>query len=568
MAAIEAPTEEECYLYALMTDPSGIDLAELCWTDGSSESPDGCFRVRPYQYSWWHCQDLKQIDQMARSVGKTLGIKARMFSFPFRFADQEALVTAPELVHLEPITGLIEDQFFSCRLGREMVLQGRSNVTHRPFMMKFANGSRIVGRIPQRNGRGVKGQHPLVLELDEAQDYPRDGWTELNATLQMGRDGAQWRAHGVTRGVRDSFYEHTQDTPDNPWTVHRKTAQNHPNWNDEERENQISQYNNSRDDPDYRRNILGLHGDATNPIFVLRRLMKCVDEDLSSDYNTSEYCQIRISEEMLNERGEPRDIVDLLIFPHSHHQYKTTWCGMDVGFTSDPSEILIFGEYQPTVAERRAASDADSPRACPVEGLSRLKLLTRVTLLRISAPQQIRAILAIMDFYNPRAFSLDKTGNGLPLFQDLQAMFEQTDLSARARDAASRIKGYNFSAKVVVDIDETVEVEDSDDPLKDSAIHANVLEFSTDQLRTYVDKERMWLPWDAPLLKEMQGQTFSYSKAGIDAYGRRRRIFSEGSFHALDAARMAVMGHAQQAIEELLNKPKEQEPVFDQFVLA
>ena len=53
-------------------------------------------------------------------------------------------------------------------------------------------------------------------------------------------------------------------TPDNEWRVHRITAMSRPNWSDEERQEKIKQYG-SRDDPDYRRNVLGAHGDATNP---------------------------------------------------------------------------------------------------------------------------------------------------------------------------------------------------------------------------------------------------------------------------------------------------------------
>lgn len=618
MAVSEILSDEECYLLAILDDQSGLDLSEFSWYE--PDKKDGCFRAWPFQWSWWRNTSPLQIDQCARSIGKTLGIQARAFVFPFKFPGQEMVVTAPELVHLEPITGLIERRFYETRLGREIMPHGRSAVTHRPFQMNFLTGSRVIGRIPQLTGKGVKGclaegtpvltidgykpveelqpgdallthegrwkqvmkvvedendcfevrgqssfpltvscdhrfygaensagpkakraflplawhdvetlidhkvywaspvtfpllpipdlefkgtalrfdtttasmfwwavgrwladgylamnkrtskermvkwvvhhdksdqlkaaltdigasvhiehrahssadvlhvssaawyrwlkehfgqladgkrlpafvlgmprpfrqallngylagdghysqergrwetgsaskmlsvgvqmlaqslgytvncsvvqpkpnaacaapklswrlqlfyghpvrlgqhsvakvksvvpvgkrkvynpiveddhsyvsgaivshnVHPVSLELDEAQDYPDDGWTELIETLKRGTEGATWHAHGVTRGMRDKFYEFTQDTPDNHWKIHRITAMHRPNWSDEERQEKIRLYG-SREAPDYRRNVLGQHGDQTNPLFVLHRLMRCWSAD-------------------------------------------------------------------------------------------------------------------------------------------------------------------------------------------------------------------------------------------------------------------------------------------------
>ena len=67
-----------------------------------------------------------------------------------------------------------------------------------------------MGRIPQKDGKGVKGMHPKKLEMDEAQDYPEPGWVELGETLKYGEEDATWRSHGVSRGVRDRYYKQTQ----------------------------------------------------------------------------------------------------------------------------------------------------------------------------------------------------------------------------------------------------------------------------------------------------------------------------------------------------------------------
>lgn len=554
---LEDLTEEECALFAILTDPSGLDAAEFLWHE--PENPDGCFRAWDFQVRWWRDQSPLQIDQSARAVGKSQSIKVRACAFPFVHPGQEMVITAPELVHLEPIVSKVEHQMYATRLYREMLVGGRSGVTHRPFQMNFQNGSRIIGRIPQKDGKGAKGLHPIWLELDEAQDYGHNGWVELTETLKRGVEGAVWRAHGVTRGVRDDFYKFTTDRPDNPWKIHRYPAMYRPNWTDEERQEKIKQYG-SRDDPDYRRNVLGLHGDSTQPLFVLTRLMASADVDLTSDYNVDEYNLIKIKNETLSLMDQ--DILDVLQFPSRHHQYRGQdpskrkaqyWVGMDIGMTRDPSEILVFVEY----------------RTKPNDEYSKLKLLTRIQMVRVGVTDQTKAILSVVNFYKPKVFAMDRGGQGLPFVQQVVEYNEQPDLQPNwahqfhLEDSLSRIKGYNFGEKIIVDFDPNIDIEFSDDPGKDAGMRRNTKEYGIDKLRELVDNKRLLLPWDEELLSEFQGGTVS-AASGLDQYGRRR--FSKGQDHTLDAATMMALGWAQYGIEEMLNRQVEQVPILDAFV--
>lgn len=528
MAVLEMLTEEECYLWAILSDPSGLDQAEFSWT--AMENDDLCFRAWPYQWKWWRDRSPQQIDQCGRSVGKSLSIKVRSFAFPFIHPGQEMVITAPEGNHLDAITDVIETAYLNNRLGREMLATGRrGGITHRPFHMNFANGARIMGRIPQRDGKGVKGIHPIWLELDEAQDYPDAGWVEIFETVKQGHEGAMWRAHGVTRGLRDYFYKFTQ--PDSGWSVHRYCGMHRPTWTDEERQSQIAKYG-SRDHPDYRRNVMGLHGDTTNPLFVLHRLMACVDTQTDSDYNTTEYYYKKINNEMVLDSND-EVLPWLQDIPRSHlADYKQFWIGMDVGYTNDPSAIVVFAESKD--------KKNDQPK---------LKLISRILLERIKNPHQVEVILYLLSLYKPRAFSMDKTGVGLPLYQDLQ---ERTKNSKAVLDS---IKGYNFSSKILVDFDQAIEIDEMIGDPMDAKIERNVLEYSSDKLRQMVDQNRIILPWDKPLISEFQLPTWTANKSGVDMYGRKKS-YSKGSFHTLDATRMAVLGYAQYAIEEMTKQDR------------
>jgi len=219
------------------------------------------------------------------------------------------------------------------------------------------------------------------------------------------------------------------------------------------------------------------------------------------------------------------------------------------GNTNHPSEILVFSEAKEKKTDEH----------------TRLTLLSRFHLERISATDQVKLMLWLMEFYGLNAFSMDSTGIGLPLFQVMQ---HEAEKNPRLKPFLERIKGYNFSSKILVDFDQSIDFDEfGGDKVEDTGIKKRVLEYASDLLREYVDLKRLWMPNDRDLLAEFQGQTWSFDKSSMDMYGRKS--YSSGSFHALDAARMAVLGQAQHAIEGFMrehNKVKPQSPVLDVFI--
>ena len=119
----------------------------------------------------------------------------------------------------------------------------------------------------------VEDDHSFIADgiIVHNSDYPELAWNELIETVNQSSENAQWKAFGVTRGVRDKFYEYT--TSDN-WKVYRLPAMFRPTWSDEERAAKVAQYG-SEDNVDYRRNILGVHSDAASPLFSAMQLGRC-----------------------------------------------------------------------------------------------------------------------------------------------------------------------------------------------------------------------------------------------------------------------------------------------------
>ena len=554
MSAIAQLDEGEMYLAAIFDDPSGIELAEFSWVD--EEQPDGCFRLWDFQWSWYRCEDTYQIDWAGRSLGKSVGIQMRAYAFPFNFPGAEMLITAPELNHLRPVTDKIEHQILSHRLSRELLPKQRGNgINHQPqFQAHFSNNARIISRLPQRDGKGVKGMHPLVIEADEMQDFPRNGWIELVETMKAASKGAQWRCHGVSNGIRDKYYEYTVgEDPDLPFTVHRKMAMHRPSWSAQERRQKIAIYGGSADNVDYRRNIYGDHGDASNPLFVLHRLMGCVrmnESPAATQYNEDIYTQVKINDDMLTS-GAVMEGLMYLPGTHLDTKYTSFWAGMDVGYTRDPSEILVFGEMADPKEKRESV----------------LRLLLRLHMMRISAPDQADAVRHVFSFYGDRlrAFGMDKTGNGLPLWQELdpEAVGTSVHLRRTPQHIASRIRGYGFSQKVAVEFDDRA-LKGKERP-EDAVIEKNIIDFASDELRKLVDTGRIELPYDRELLTEWQGEEIQYVRDEGSAAGHKSRKYGNGSYHTLDAARMMIAARNLAGIEAALNMQRKRAPRLDRF---
>lgn len=669
---IEKLTEAECYLVAILKDPSGIDLAEFAMTHAENKETHGIFRAWPFQYAWFRDRSKRHVDAAARLVGKaldvdtpilttegwstmgeleegdfvyspsgkavevlatfepmedrpcfeidfitecivadadhlwvvvsgnggtetltTLDIKGRMMAgesfrtvenhlgrrfefaainqiqsrtvrcievddpdslylvgysfipthntmsialralaFPFNYPDQEMMVTAPESIHVQRVTDDIELNYKKVKLAMAMV---DGKFKHKPFSVQFINGARLYSRIPQRDGSGVQGAHPTILEHDEGAKYPEAGWSEIKETLKSSLDNAQWRVHGVSFGVGGTFNELIAGKNSN-WTVTYLPAMITPIWNEEMKAEKIEEYG-GYNTSDYRRNILGLQADAGSPIFVLPRLMACVDQELSSEYNLDEYYLKSIDEGGITDMRERYGlgVTDMLEIPSLHLQYKNFWIGMDFGWTISPSAICVFAEV-------------------PAKGGTILKLISRILLHKVSAGDQMRVIRFLIEHYRPIAFACDATGAGQPVYQLLQ---EEAERDSSMKFAQGRIKDINFSSKVIVGFDESVKIDEyKPDGYLDAAIWRPFIEASTDSARKLVDQKRLLLPMDKELLGELESAEQTSKKIGktIDAYGRSGR---KNGLHNLDAIRMALFSYETHAIDYMISSKED-----------
>lgn len=541
--------QEDFLVFAMLQDP--IYASELMWDDPANHDYGGCYRVRDYQYPLFRMEDDEGDPEnyagaaCARSVGKTESIKARSFCHPFKRQGQNLLLTAPELIHLLPLTDAVEERIYDTTLTREFLdtRAGKTGFTHRPFGVEFLDGTKIVGRIPRLTGTGVKGQHQPDLIIDEAQDYPERGWVEVHETVMKDNPDFTYHFYGVHSGARDSgFFKRINE---GAFRLVQITALQRPDWNKTQKGAAKAAYGGTSS-PDYRRNILGEAGSPSSAFFVTSRLIACVDQDRESNYNTHGYVHQELRAEEVDELQLP--LSEIMDFPGN---FGPSYGGMDVGLTNSPTVLSVFSLHK-------------------VGKQNRLQLTRRYTMHRFRTRQIREATYAMAWHYGMKlmAFGMDVTGLGFPMWQEME---DDEAVPPRLLEVS---RGYFFNSKVPVGVDKSFVTRDTGGNLRDqfgSAVREEkdpltggtyyvttmpMIEASTRYLREFVDSGFLMLPFDTEVTQDMQGETHQR----VRAVGERTR--KPNAFHILDSFRGMAMGYKAGDVEEALALPQ-QEPVLD-----
>jgi hypothetical protein len=556
--------DDDWLLGAILQDP--VHMSELLFTDPKNRAYSGCYHVMDYQYPLFRWEDPYAMYPCARSVGKTESIKARAVCHVFKRRGEDMLITAPQLIHLLPLTDQVERRLMDCRLTREFLdtRNQKTGFTHKPFQVDFIDGTKIIGRIPTLLGTGVKGMHEPDLLVEEGQDYPEKGWIEVHETVMkdhVDRDGLpdfMYHAYGVHSGARDGrFYKMATS---GEFTIKQITALMRPGWGPDEKRKAAAIYGGTQA-PDYRRNILGEAGGASSQFFVTARLMACLDQDRESHFNTVEWKRQQLMAEELTpmvsdieDKAERKQAMyDLLKsqldLPDLGQQ---VYVGGDIGLVNDPTVLTLW-----TIG-------TDTKKR------SRLKLVRMFHLWRFEEYMIRQVLYAIGWKYGQtlRAGGIDVTGLGLPIFQAMESD------EVAPQHLIDVLRGYVFNAKLPVGVDPTLVskdnqgllrdafgnmVEEEEDPFTNTKryiVKMTMIEASTRYLREWVDSTWMMLPFDPEIVTDMQGETEQRVKAMAGHRGKK-----PNAFHILDSMRAFAMAQKAADVEEQI-KVTAQEPVL------
>lgn len=540
MSALPDLTEEEAALFAILTDDTGLELAEFEFLDRQDDS--GRYRARDYQWELYDDREEFQATRGGRNLGKSMGIQGRAAVHPFASPGSDMLLTAPQLNHLRPLTQHVEERLKESWLVRQMLpINAKSDGFHRAphWECHFVNGAKLISRLPGVGPHytGVKGQHSKKIEVDEVQDYPDDAMKQLRECLND-EEGAQLRVHGVPNGVRGFFYDVTEGAG-SAWSVHQPMAMMRETWSDVQRRDKINFYK-GRNTQAYKCNLYGDHGEAATALFVLARLAQNLDLDFESPYNVDVYSKI----ELVFDRLDGVEAPTALRSAGLNGLHRSSWMkapkgyssyhgGMDVGITTDPTEILIFGQ--------RAGVDREQ-----------LDLLLRLHLKQIPIVHQEEIVDYLFEWFGDKlvTFGIDSTAVGFGTAMGLADKYP------------GRVMPLNFGEKHVIGLEDRPLLPGEDD--EDLEIKRNAIDAASDWLREIVDAKGFLLPNDDELIRDWQGQTVvTTGRTATDPYGKRS--YQGGKSHTLDSAKTMIAAKRLLPLHAVLNAVKPQASVLDLF---
>lgn len=549
--------DDDWALIAMLQDP--VYMSELLFEDKKNKEYGGCYHVIDYQYPLFRNYSNYEGKPCARSVGKTESMKADGVCHAFRRQGEDMLITAPQLIHLDPLTSAIESRIRDTRLTAEFLdlRLGKTGFTHNPFLCNFIDGTKIHGRIPHLSGTGVKGMHEPDLRIEEAQDYPEKGWIEVTPTVMQDHTGNEGTPdfsfifYGVHSGARDTTFARLSSSGE--FIITQITALMRPGWGPAEKAKFAAIYGGTQS-PDYKRNVLGEAGGSSSAFFVTSRLMACMDQDKESDYNTIHFKrQELMAEEVDRELGNMDNVppeertqrmMDYLRARIDLPELKAQQIhmGIDIGLVNDPTVITIW------------SVEPDTKRK------TRLKLVRMIHLWRFRE-KQIRLVQFIIGFkYGGRLRSngIDVTGMGLPMFQSME------DDENAPQTLLENSHGYVFNAKLPIGVDESMTSLDSAGKRWDAfgnmvevridpftrqetfIVKMTMIEASTRYLARWVDDTFLMLPFDPEIIADMQGETEQRVKAMANTQTKKKY----NAFHILDSMRAFAMARMEEEIME------------------
>jgi hypothetical protein len=459
-----------------------------------SNRDDSPRRYRAYQREDLECDARRIVHMDGRSVGKTIDLSTMILWFAFTHPGKSVLVAAPYQGHLDTIIEEVEHQIETSAVLYDSVAlkaNGSQKIKRKPyFEVGFTNGAYVYFRPGGVGGYAFRSLHVDLLLVDEAAWLPEEAWKAIRPCLNP---GGQFRVYSTPNGLRNTYYYRI--THGKTWERFQWPSWLAPDWSPE-REKDLLDFYGGKDTPGWQHEVAGKHGKPTYGAFHPVQVIAALDE-------IKHYRKVSITGDALkgcaNEseiRARLQDVLQLKTRPGKH------WVGGDLGYTSDPTELLMFEE------DERAET---------------LTLVLRIHAEQVPYPV-ISEIIALVDrVYSPLGIGVDRGGNGMSVVQELLGLDKFRD-----RYFTGRLVGYDFGSSIAVGEDE-----------RGRPIKKRTKEEMTSLINKAFANHGLVLPKQDPDVEDqLCTQTYVLTDRGV--------VYSKGNDHIVDAMRCALLRHAQE----------------------
>jgi len=490
----DLPDEDRQAVIRRLQDP-------VLWGEHYLRNRDGSRRSYwPHQAEDLRCPATSIIHLDGRAVGKTIALSTDALHFAFTTIGGQGLIAAPHQGHLDTIIEEIEYQIETCEaLSTSIAVnsQGRPKIIRKPyFRVEFTNRSVLYFRPAGAYGDSFRSLHVGRIWVDEGAWLSEKAWRALRQCLKA---GGVLRIYSTPNGLRKSTYYRLTQSPN--WRVFRWPSWLNPSWS-AEREAELVEFYGGKDTAGWQHEVAGEHGKPSYGAFNVEYLNRCrVDLD--------EYQKVVITGESLTGCETEEEVFNRLeMLLNLAPQDGTFWIGGDLGYTNDPTEIVVLRETR----------EDERPR---------VKLVLRVHMEHVAYPH-ISEVLAMLDgYYSPMGIGVDQGGNGLAVVQELTTLDKYRELELEAR-----LHGYDFGGMVTIGLKDGL-------PLK-----KRTKEYMTSLINRALQRRELLLPIDDIEIED-EFTTHTYTLT------RGRVIYSKGNDHVVDAARCAMLVRDQGRLDQL-----------------
>ena len=505
--APDVPADDEEAIAARLADPVAWGEHYLTSRDGSKRS------YWPHQVEDLRSSERNIIHLDGRDTGKSVSLCTDVLHFAFTTRGGQGLVAAPHQGHLD---SLIEEIEFQIETHEELSAsiasnaQGRPQIVRKPyFKVEFTNGAGIYFRPAGPYGEAFRSLHVERVWVDEGAWLSEKAWRALRQCLKA---KGVLRIYSTPSGIRKStYYRLTQSAN---WQVFRWPSWVNPAW-DAQREAELEEFYGGRNTAGWQHEVAGEHGRPSFGAFNVDQFSRCRVE-------IPEYVNLVVTGEELagcDTEEEVFDRLDMLL--NLTPQTGTFWVGGDLGYTNDPTEIVVFRETHE-------------------DGRSVAQMVLRIQMEHVAYPH-ISEVLALVDrYYSPAGIGVDRGGNGLAVVQELTSLDKYRDLQL-----ADRLHGYEFGAVTTIGFK-------NEQPLK-----KRTKEYMTTLINRGFQGRTLLLPVDdVEIEDQFTTQTYTLSDGKV--------VYSKGNDHIIDAVRCAALVRDQERLDQI----HEETPMLTPLITA
>lgn len=393
----------------------------LSWGEHYLRNRDGSPRSYwPHQAEDLQCAEKNIIHLDGRDTGKSVVLSTDALHFAFTNYGVQGLIAAPHQGHLDTLIEEIEFQLEASAVLMASIgitKYGKPKITRKPyFRLEFTNGSILYFRPAGAYGDAFRSLHVERIWVDEGAWLTEKAWNALRQCLKA--DGTL-RIYSTPNGLRNTTYYRL--TSSDQFKVFRWPSWLNPDWSNH-RERELLEFYGGKDTPGWQHEVAGEHGKPSYGAFNIESLNLCRQE-------VADYRKVTIQGSDLSTCETEEDSLDRLeILLNLMPQTGVFWIGGDLGYTNDPTEIVVFREDE--FGDRRV-----------------MTLVLRIHMEHVSYPHISQVISLLECYFTPVGIGIDNGGNGLAVVQELLTLDKYKQLQLQGR-----LRGYDFGGMTTLDV--------------------------------------------------------------------------------------------------------------------